>query len=298
MIEAAVVQIDGADNSLPVVTNKDLGMYEAGGVFVDLHPGFQQGSVMGQRKGKGDVLIWNTRQDDPHINTALGGILERIFQLTVQNQIWRHDMDILLGPVQHIHVDLLAHLVLVQGAVSVRHDKTVCSLLLCRYIQKCVKIRCLFIQVPHVQEHPGEAAGCFALYHHGGVLPVTVLFIGVDVFIRQIDAAVEGGLPVDHQDLPVIAVVIMGGDKGLDGGKHFALNAKRSKPPGVVMGQGRQLTGAVVEHTDLHALFGLPRQDLQDLAPHFPLIHDEVLQEDEPLCLLQLDQHLPELVLA
>ena len=32
--------------------------------------------------------------------------------------------------------------------------------------------------------------------------------------------------PVDHQDLPVIAVVIMGGDKGLDGGKHFALNAK------------------------------------------------------------------------
>ncbi len=53
MIEAAVVQIDGADNSLPVVTDKDLGMYEAGGCIRRSSPripaGICNGSAQGQR---------------------------------------------------------------------------------------------------------------------------------------------------------------------------------------------------------------------------------------------------------
>ncbi len=44
--------------------------------------------------------------------------------------------------------------------------------------------------------------------------------LAVDVLIRQIYAAGEGHLAIDDQDFPVIPVVIVGGEEGLDGGQR------------------------------------------------------------------------------
>ena len=96
----------------------------------------------------------------------------------------------------------------------------------------------------------------------------------------------------------MVAVVVMGGDEGLDGRKHPALDAQLFKAAGIVPGQGRKLTGAVVHDPDVHALGGFPGQHLEDPAPHETLVDDEVLEKDVSLCLFQLAQQLCELGFA
>ena len=120
----------------------------------------------------------------------------------------------------------------------------------------------------------------------------------VYVFVRQIHPAGEGGVAVDDGYLPVVPVVVVGGDKGGHGGEHLALYAQFLQALGVVVGQGGKLAGAVVHHPHFQALGGLPGQYLQDPAPHQALVDDEILQKDEMLRLLQLPQQLLPLVLA
>ena len=122
--------------------------------------------------------------------------------------------------------------------------------------------------------------------------------LAVDVLIRQIYAAGEGHLAVDDQDFPVIPVVIVGGEEGLDGGKGLAADAQLFQPPGIVPRQGGDLQHPVVQHPHVHALRRLVRQNFQNTSPHIPLINDEVLQKNELLRLLQLLQQRRKLVLS
>ena len=96
----------------------------------------------------------------------------------------------------------------------------------------------------------------------------------------------------------MIPVVVVGGYKRLDRCKHLALDPQFLQTLGIVMRQGGKLTGTVVEHAHLDPFLNLPGQDLQDLAPHFTFVHNEVFQEDEMLGLFQLDQHFAEFILA
>ena len=126
---------------------------------------------------------------------------------------------------------------------------------------------------------------------------MAVLFDVVDVLIRQIHAAVKGGVSVDDQNFPMVPVIVVGGEERRHRGEHLALDAQLPQALGIVVGQCGKLAGAVVHHPDVHALFGFPGQNLQNSAPHQPFIHDEVFHENEMLGLLQLPQHLGPLVL-
>ena len=145
-----------------------------------------------------------------HVNTSLGGIFQGVFQLAVQNKIRRHNINVVLRTVQHIYIYLFADLVLVEGAVAVGHYKAVFSLRRNRYVKKLVEIPVLFVQSPHVKKHSRKASRGFALYHYGGIFPMSVLFIGVYIFVRQIYASVKGNFSVDNQYFSVVSVIVMG----------------------------------------------------------------------------------------
>lgn len=51
MIQAAVVQVDGAHNPLPVIADKQLRVDKAGDVLVDFYAGIQQGGIVGLGQG-------------------------------------------------------------------------------------------------------------------------------------------------------------------------------------------------------------------------------------------------------
>ena len=80
------------------------------------------------------------------------------------------------------------------------------------------------------------------------VLPVAVFFVAVDVFVRQIHAAGEGGFAVDDGDLSVVPVIIMCGDKRLQRCEDLTLNAEFLQLPVVVPGQQGKFAGGTLPY--------------------------------------------------
>ena len=76
----------------------------------------------------------------------------------------------------------------------------------------------------------------------------------------RLHPAGEGRPAVHHQDLPVVPVVVVGGDQGVQGGEHPAPDAQGLQLLGVAVGQLAHGAGAVVEHPHLHPLLDLPLQ--------------------------------------
>ena len=113
----------------------------------------------------------------------------------------------------------------------------------------------------------------------------------VDILVRQIDAAVEGHLAVGHQDLAMIAVIIMGGYNRLDGREGLCLDPFGFHQLPVVYRERGHPAHAVVHDPDFDALLCLARQNVQDAAPHVTLFKDKIFHEDEFLRLLKLLQH-------
>ena len=80
--------------------------------------------------------------------------------------------------------------------------------------EEAPEIGLLLAHVPHLQKHQCKALHGLALEHYRRVLPVTVQINVVYVFVREVYAAVEGGVTVDDEYLAVVAVVEIGRDKG------------------------------------------------------------------------------------
>ena len=188
---------------------------------------------MGFRQGIGGLFIRDARQDQLHIHSTLGSEFQSRLHLIIQNEVGRHDMYIVFGPVENVHIDALPHLIIVQWTIAVGHHIAL-RLHRRRGQQRLVPAGFLLRQVPHLQEHQGKALHRLSPQEDGGILPVAEALLAVDVLIRQIYAAGEGHLAVDDQDFPVIPVVIVGGEEGLDGGKGLAADAQLLQPPGIV----------------------------------------------------------------
>ena len=201
-------------------------------------------------------------------------------------------MHIPLGTVQNIHVGPFAQLFFIQRAVTIGNHIALCIRdSRCSGFQKTVKFRCFFGDAPHLQKHQRKALYRFPFQHDGSILPVTVLFNMVDVLVRQIYAAGKGDVSIDHQNLTMIPVSVVGRYKWCHWGEHFALDTQLAQTVRVIVRQGAQLTGTIIHHPDIHALNRLFRKDLQYFSPHQPLVNDEVFQKDKLLRLLQLLQH-------
>ena len=66
----------------------------------------------------------------------------------------------------------------------------------------------LLAQRPHLQKHCRKALRGASLHHDAAVLPVPVGMGDVQVFVRKVQPAREGGLAVDDRDFTVRAVVL------------------------------------------------------------------------------------------
>ena len=83
VVQAAVIQIDGAHDRLLPVHDHHLGVGEAGGPLADFHTGGQQRQVMGLGQSIDKYLVRLAGQDQVHIHAALCRKAQGRFQLAV-----------------------------------------------------------------------------------------------------------------------------------------------------------------------------------------------------------------------
>ncbi len=200
--------------------------------------------------------------------------------------------------VQNIHIHPLTQFIIIKRTVPIRNDKSLSLLDRKRRIRKKPRrlILC-FVNMPHLQKHQGKAFYCLTLYHHGSILPMPELFLLINILICKIHAAVKRRMPVNHQNFPVVAVIIMRGNKRRHRRKHLTPNTKRPKTLRIIVRQQCKLTRAVIHHAHVHAFFCLPCKDFKDLSPHRALIHNKVFHKNKMLRRLKLFQHLGKLIL-
>ena len=172
-------------------------------------------------------------------------------------------MHIIIGAVKDINIHALPHLLPVQRRISIGHHISLDLLFHGnRHIDKLLKLRLPLINIPHLQKHQGKAAHRIPFQLHRSILPVSVKFFPVNVFIRQIHAAVKGNFSVYHQDFPVISVIVMRGDKGRQCGECLAFDPLPFHQLRIVVGQQRDLAHPVIHHPHVYPRFGLVSENL------------------------------------
>ena len=186
MIEAAIIQIDGADNSFPIITYKNFCMHKARRIFINSYSRREQRSVMGFCQCVRSFFIGNTRQDQCNIHAALCRKLQHRFHFPVENKVGGHDMHIPLRSVEDIHIHTLADFILIDGAVSERNNKPRCRNRqdISGNIHILIKIPFFFVYAPQLQKHQRKTFNRGAVQHDGGIFPVSVFMNNIDIFIR------------------------------------------------------------------------------------------------------------------
>ena len=149
VIQAPVIQIDGTNHRLYVIAGEDLGVDKARRILVQLHSRRRQVLIVRFCQRIGGLLVRNARQDQLHIHSTLGSEFQGRLHLVVQNEIGRHDMHVVLGPVENVHIDALPHLIIVQWTVAVGHHIAL-RLHRRRGQQGLVPAGLLLRQVPHL----------------------------------------------------------------------------------------------------------------------------------------------------
>ena len=302
VVEAAVVEIDAADDRLVIVADKAFRVQEARRIFPDAHAGVHQRLVVPLAEIPDHFLVRDAGHQKTHVHAAFGGEFQRRLQFAVQNEIGRHDIDIVLGRMEDVLIDHFTGVVTVERRIGIRdHEAGRVRLRVCVTggVEVGRKIlRLLFVEPPHFEEHGREAAHGASGEHDGAVLPVAEAGGAVDILIGKVHAAVEGHPAIDDHDLAVITIVVGGGDKGLEPQPDLATDTELLQSLGIKARDGAHLAGSVIHHADLHALGRLAGQDLQDSAPHGALADDEVFQKDKLLGTLELAQHFLERLLA
>ena len=95
MIETSVVCINGTYHSLLTIRNINFSMDKAWGIAENTDASIQEGFKIGRRNIKGILFIRNSWHNDTHIHTSSGRKGHGPNQFVIQNQIRRHDIDII-----------------------------------------------------------------------------------------------------------------------------------------------------------------------------------------------------------
>ena len=121
-IEASVIEIDRTDSGDPIIGDKDLPMDESRIVFTDLHSAFNESPIEGSRHIEDDLLIRDTRSDDADIDASFGSQDQSVDELRVDDEIRSHDVDIVIGLIEDVHVDVLGSDLVIKRRLSIRDD--------------------------------------------------------------------------------------------------------------------------------------------------------------------------------
>ena len=95
--QAAVVQVHRAHRGEAAIHHKVFGVDEAGGVFIDVDPGVQQGGIVGAGHLEHIALVGDVGGDEIHVHPGLGGVAQGGVGGHVHDEVGRGDIDILLA---------------------------------------------------------------------------------------------------------------------------------------------------------------------------------------------------------
>ena len=265
-------------------------MDEAGLELVDLHAVRDEVGIVGLGGLVDEDLVRNAGGDDPHVDAAPGRVDQGLLQALVDDEIGRGDPHIALCALDEAEIDVFPDGLAVERAVGVGLDIAASVDAVERAGQRhvigviadLVGLRAAEV-VPHGEEHDGEAPRGLPAHHDGGILPVAAPLLGVDVFVRQVDAAGEGGDTVDHADLAVVAVVLPGEEEGDEPLEDAAVDPLPAELSVEIARDGERAADIVVDDADVDARFDFFEEDLMHGVPHLALADDEVLEENVAL---------------
>ena len=128
----------------------------------------------------------------------------------IQNQIWRHNMHIIFCIVQNIHIDKLAHILMIQRTVTVRNH-------IAFPFRHAITIRCIqiffiillrFIYVPYFQKHQSKVSYRLSLNHNRSIFPGSKPFQFSDIFVCKINTTGKSCLSINHYNFSVVTVIL------------------------------------------------------------------------------------------
>ena len=299
-LEAAVVHVHGPHERRFPVRQHGFPVQQPRGEPIDLHAVVQQLPEIALRHHKGELVVRDAGHHQPHVHAAAGGHAQGLLHGLVNGQIRRGDVHHVLGP-----ADQLQKRVLGRGhRVAVRPVRDGLHKALPRRGALGPVIVMLLLQgaahaLPHIDELPGQSPAGLALQPDAIILPIAEPLGDVGVLVGDIGPAGIGGVPVDAGDLPVVPIVEVQP-------VHIVVHRVedqhlRPNAPQLLHGLLRHAHHAaevVEQHLDLHALSGLPPENIHQPVPQLPLGHDVKLHENEVLRLLHALQHVLQIRLA
>ena len=108
------------------------------------------------------------------------------------------------------------------------------------------------------------------------------------IFIGQVVSACKAHLPVDHGDLPVVAVVQEQVEAGRERVEHAALDPILFRALYEIRVDKAEAPHVIIEHPDFNAGFGPLCQHVPDLMPALGILDRVVFHKDEFLRLSQI----------
>ena len=290
VVETAVVHVDGAAGGDHVVRDTHLGVAETGRKLKDPYAAPRKSVVIGTCQAVDHLFVRDSGSDDPDIHAAHGGKTQSVVHLIRDDQIGSDIPHIILGSFRDAHVHIFSHGDAVHRGIRVGLDKAFRPLN--RGRNKVLgKIPVVFIVftdgIPHLQED-----GCQTLYGisfeaDACILPETVGFCPVKIFVCKIISAGEADFAVDHGDLAVIAVIEEEIQTRNERVENTALQAVGPGPFDKVHVDKAKAAHVIVKNTHIHAGFGALLKNLQHLMPGFRVLNGMVLHENKALRLCE-----------
>ena len=165
--------------------------------------------------------------NNDHLYTAFRCSGKCCNHLTVQDQIRRHDMHILLGMIQNMEIHFFAYIFIIIWMISIRNHITMWWIW--HYMLRCQIVlavrRFQLIDRPHFQKQHREALYCITLQHNRRILPVTKTCNFIGILICQVDSAGKRNLAINYTYLTVVSAILHRRQKWYNWIRYPALNA-------------------------------------------------------------------------
>ena len=150
------------------------------------------------------------RGHDANIHPTKGCIADILCQIIVNDQVRSRDIDVIRRLVDHILINRLSDLRLVNRLWSTPIGN-VESFTFDRLVFNMVTVKILdfpTVDVPVHEKKSGQGLNSPSIQADSTVLPVTKPLNVVDVLVCQIDTTRIADLPINDQNLTVVSVVI------------------------------------------------------------------------------------------
>ena len=175
-------------------------------------------------------------------------------------------MDIFLRMIQYVKINLFSHILMIKRTVPVWNHITGLSpesAFLDRQIFFII-LRAAFPEIPHLQEHHGEALYRISFQHNRGIFPMTKPQLLIDIFISQIDPTGKRNFSIDHTDLSVIPVILTGGHNRFNRRELLALDSHFPELFRILIWKQGNTAHTVIHETDFHTFLYLLLQNIQN----------------------------------